>query len=73
LLTDDFNRAKLSASKIQTRLLETRSVTTWENFVEYLGDLGEIMQDISRCAKEVKGIQKSTLVSIAHLDPEDDE
>ncbi|KAJ7757293.1 hypothetical protein B0H14DRAFT_2634918 [Mycena olivaceomarginata] len=59
--------AKLSASKIQTRLLETRSVTTWENFVEYLGDLREIMQDISRCAKEVKGIQKSTLMPYFQL------
>ncbi|KAJ7868819.1 hypothetical protein B0H14DRAFT_2572242 [Mycena olivaceomarginata] len=56
--------AKLSVSKIQTRLLETRSVATWENLVEYLRDLREIMQDISQCVKEVKGIQTSTLLTI---------
>ncbi|KAJ7799802.1 hypothetical protein B0H14DRAFT_3491260 [Mycena olivaceomarginata] len=40
--------AKLSASKIQTRLLETRSVTTWEEF----------------CAKKVKEVHRSALLTI---------
>ncbi|KAJ7757300.1 hypothetical protein B0H14DRAFT_3598955 [Mycena olivaceomarginata] len=56
--------AELSASKIQTQLLETRSVTNWEEFVEYLSDLWEIMQNISQCAKKVKEVRRSTLLAI---------
>jgi len=50
--------AKLSASKIQTRLLETGSVTTWE---EYLQKIRGILQSINKCAKDVKEIQTSTI------------
>jgi hypothetical protein len=52
--------AKLSASKIQTRLLEARSVKTWG---EYLEKVKGILQSIDECAKEVKDIQTSILVS----------
>jgi hypothetical protein len=52
--------AKLSASKIQTRLLEARSVKTWG---EYLEKVKGILQSIDKCAKEVKDIQTSILVS----------
>ncbi|KAJ7897994.1 hypothetical protein B0H14DRAFT_3581622 [Mycena olivaceomarginata] len=69
-LTDATRRlleAKLSASKIGTRLLETHSVTTWEELVEYLQNLRDIVQNINQCAKDVKEIQRSTLVGIAHV------
>jgi hypothetical protein len=53
--------AKLSASKIQTRLLEARRVKTWG---EYLEKVKEILQSIDKCAKEVKDIQTSILVRV---------
>ncbi|KAF7356277.1 hypothetical protein MVEN_00959500 [Mycena venus] len=56
--------AKISASKIQDRLLKTQSVTTWNEFVEYLQDLREITQSISQCAKEVKEVRTSILLTI---------
>ncbi|KAJ7876455.1 hypothetical protein B0H14DRAFT_3130402 [Mycena olivaceomarginata] len=62
--THQLLEAELSASKIQTQLLETRSITTWEEFVEYLSDLWETMQNISQCAKKVKAVQRSTLLAI---------
>ncbi|KAJ7757298.1 hypothetical protein B0H14DRAFT_3598949 [Mycena olivaceomarginata] len=68
-LTDATRRlleAKLSASKIETQLLETHNVTTWEELVEYLQNLHEMVQNINQCAKDVKEIQRSTLVSIAY-------
>jgi hypothetical protein len=52
---------KLSASKIQTRLLEARSVTTWR---EYLEKVKAILQSIDECAQEVKNIQTSILVRV---------
>ncbi|KAJ7727705.1 hypothetical protein B0H14DRAFT_3618758 [Mycena olivaceomarginata] len=66
-LTDGARRlleARLSASKVQSRLLETHSVTTWEELVEYLQNLRDIMQKINQCAKDVKEIQTSTLLTI---------
>jgi hypothetical protein len=66
-LTAHFDRAKTSASKIQSRLLETRSVKTWEELVEYLQNLHDIMRKINQCTKDVKEIQTSTLVGIAHI------
>ncbi|KAJ7772505.1 hypothetical protein B0H14DRAFT_2966283, partial [Mycena olivaceomarginata] len=53
--------AKLSVSKIQTRLLEARNVITWG---EYLEKVKEILQSIDECAKEVKDIQTSILLTI---------
>ncbi|KAJ7896933.1 hypothetical protein B0H13DRAFT_1884807 [Mycena leptocephala] len=53
--------AKLSASKIQSRLLKTRNDTTWK---KYLQSLRGIMQSIDECAKKVKKIQTSTLLTI---------
>jgi hypothetical protein len=52
---------KLSASKIQTRLLEAPSVTTWG---EYLEKVKAILQSIDECVKEVKNIQTSILVRV---------
>ncbi|KAJ7757303.1 hypothetical protein B0H14DRAFT_408072 [Mycena olivaceomarginata] len=66
-LTDGTRRlleAKMSASKIQSRLLETHSVATWEELLEYLLNLRDIMQKIKKCAKDVEGIQTSTLLTI---------
>ncbi|KAJ7858602.1 hypothetical protein B0H14DRAFT_650369 [Mycena olivaceomarginata] len=53
--------AKLSASKIQTRLLEARSIKTWE---EYLEKVKKNLQNIDECTKEVKDIQTSILLTI---------
>ncbi|KAJ7812329.1 hypothetical protein B0H14DRAFT_3150395 [Mycena olivaceomarginata] len=53
--------AKVSVSNIQTRLLEARSVQTWR---EYLEKVNEILQSIDECAKEVKEIQMSILLTI---------
>ncbi|KAJ7366202.1 hypothetical protein DFH08DRAFT_1002872 [Mycena albidolilacea] len=66
-LTDATRRlleAKLSASNIQTRLLKTYSITTREELLEYLQNLHEIVQNINQCAKDVKKIQTSTLLTI---------
>ncbi|KAF8123961.1 hypothetical protein K438DRAFT_2003071 [Mycena galopus ATCC 62051] len=52
---------KLSASKMRVRLLESRSVTTWNEFVEYLQYLREIIQDINQCTKKVKEVRASML------------
>ncbi|KAF8169987.1 hypothetical protein K438DRAFT_1773922 [Mycena galopus ATCC 62051] len=60
-LTSRLFKAKLSASKIQTRMLETQSVTTYKEFVQYLQALFEIMRDINQCAKKVEAIRTSTL------------
>ncbi|KAJ7792089.1 hypothetical protein B0H14DRAFT_2557519 [Mycena olivaceomarginata] len=56
--------ARLSASKIQSRLLETHSFSTWEELVEYLQNLRSIMRKINQCAKDVEEIQRSTLLTI---------
>ncbi|KAF8144498.1 hypothetical protein K438DRAFT_1782779 [Mycena galopus ATCC 62051] len=60
-MTSRLFEAKLSASKIQTRMLETRSVTTYKEFVQYLQALFEIMRDIHHCAKKAEEIRTSTL------------
>ncbi|KAJ7896929.1 hypothetical protein B0H13DRAFT_1884803 [Mycena leptocephala] len=63
-LTNEARRlleAKLSVSKIQSRLLKTRNDTTWK---KYLQSLRGIMQSIDECAKKVKKIQTSTLLTI---------
>ncbi|KAJ6554435.1 hypothetical protein B0H19DRAFT_1262799 [Mycena capillaripes] len=54
-------RAKLSASKIQTRLLNTSNAIDW---MEYLQSVRIIMQSIEEAAKKVKKIQTSTLLTI---------
>ncbi|KAJ7366208.1 hypothetical protein DFH08DRAFT_929174 [Mycena albidolilacea] len=64
IFTKDFERARLSASKIQSRLLETHSFSTWEELVEYLQNLRSIMRKINQCAKDVEEIQRSTLLTI---------
>ncbi|KAJ7353227.1 hypothetical protein DFH08DRAFT_804805 [Mycena albidolilacea] len=46
---------------IQTRLLEARSVKKWG---EYLKKVKGILQSIDECAKEVKDIQTSILLTI---------
>ncbi|KAF8169992.1 hypothetical protein K438DRAFT_1773926 [Mycena galopus ATCC 62051] len=52
---------KLSASKMQTRMLDTRSVASYKEFVQYLQYVREIMRDIAKCAKEVEEIRTKTL------------
>ncbi|KAJ7704093.1 hypothetical protein B0H17DRAFT_1194002 [Mycena rosella] len=52
--------AKLSASNIQTKILQARD-KTWE---EYFQAIKEIMEEVSKCAKDVKRIQTSTLLTI---------
>ncbi|KAF8171377.1 hypothetical protein K438DRAFT_1773222 [Mycena galopus ATCC 62051] len=56
--------AKLSASKMRVRLLESRCVTKWKEFVEYLQYLQEIIWDINQCAKKVKEVRASMLLII---------
>ncbi|KAJ7788514.1 hypothetical protein B0H13DRAFT_1936591, partial [Mycena leptocephala] len=55
------DHGELSASKVQSRLLKTRNDTTWK---KYLQSLRGIMQSIDECAKKVKKIQTSTLLTI---------
>ncbi|KAJ7704080.1 hypothetical protein B0H17DRAFT_1127096 [Mycena rosella] len=52
--------AKLSASEIQTKILEPRDKTREEYFQAFK----EIMEDISKCTKDVKEIQTATLLTI---------
>ncbi|KAJ6578699.1 hypothetical protein DFH09DRAFT_1148107, partial [Mycena vulgaris] len=54
-------RAKILASKIQTRMLEAED-TTWE---KYLQAIRGILQSIDKCRVEVKEIRTSTLVSLS--------
>ncbi|KAJ7787597.1 hypothetical protein B0H14DRAFT_2629165 [Mycena olivaceomarginata] len=74
--------AKLSASKIQTRLLETRSVTTWEEFRGISGRLGgnyaghqsltieaERQRQLSEGLKEVREIHETVIGSPAATRP----
>ncbi|KAJ7238102.1 hypothetical protein B0H12DRAFT_1075373 [Mycena haematopus] len=57
--TFDFYRAKLSASNIRSQLLETRSVSTRSEFVEYMRNSKEIWQSIRQCSKKVEEIRIS--------------
>ncbi|KAF8171386.1 hypothetical protein K438DRAFT_2058360 [Mycena galopus ATCC 62051] len=63
-VTNRLFKATLLASKIQTRMLEPRSVKTWKEFAAYLQNSWEIMRDISQCANNVKEIQVSALCII---------
>ncbi|KAF8170040.1 hypothetical protein K438DRAFT_1773963 [Mycena galopus ATCC 62051] len=65
LVTGRLFEEKLSVSKIKDRMLEPpsiRSVTTYEEFVQYLKCILEIMRDVIQCAKKVEGIRTSILV-----------
>ncbi|KAF8144527.1 hypothetical protein K438DRAFT_2101856 [Mycena galopus ATCC 62051] len=53
--------AKLLASKVQTRMLDTPSVTTYKEFVQWLQYMRNIMRDIAKCTKEVEEIRTKTL------------
>ncbi|KAF8166911.1 hypothetical protein K438DRAFT_1774856 [Mycena galopus ATCC 62051] len=57
------SRAKLSASKTQTRMLDTPNVATYTEFVQYLQYVRDIMQDITvtKCAKKVEEIRTKAL------------
>ncbi|KAJ7366175.1 hypothetical protein DFH08DRAFT_929162 [Mycena albidolilacea] len=66
---DDLDGLKTAGNEVhggekKAQLLKTYSVTTWEEFVEYLRNLRETMQNISKCVKEVKEIETSTLLTI---------
>jgi hypothetical protein len=56
----------LAASKIQSGLLETLGVSTWEELVEYLRDMKETTQNVNQCAKDVKEICRTTLVRLLY-------
>ncbi|KAF8143905.1 hypothetical protein K438DRAFT_1783276 [Mycena galopus ATCC 62051] len=60
-LTTALLEAKLSASKIQTRMLEPPSVATCTEFVQYLQYVRDIMRDIAKCAKKVEEIRTKAL------------
>ncbi|KAJ7366190.1 hypothetical protein DFH08DRAFT_797193 [Mycena albidolilacea] len=53
--------ARLAASKIQSRLLETLRVSTSEELVKYLRDMKETMQNVNQSAKDAKEIRRTTL------------
>ncbi|KAJ7848015.1 hypothetical protein B0H14DRAFT_3673998 [Mycena olivaceomarginata] len=54
-----------SASRIRVRLLEkSLDFTTWKGCVEYVKDMHDIRKKIHQCAKDVKEIETSTLVTI---------
>jgi hypothetical protein len=53
-------RVKLSASKIQSHLLEIRSAT-WKT---YFRSIRAILRSVDQCAKEIKEIQTAMLVSV---------
>ncbi|KAF8166871.1 hypothetical protein K438DRAFT_1774824 [Mycena galopus ATCC 62051] len=54
-------KAKLSASKVQTRMLDPPQVTTYKEVVECLQYMRDIIRDITKCAKEVEEIRTKTL------------
>jgi hypothetical protein len=57
------SRAEISASKIQSQMLEVHE-KTWE---EYFPTMRGIMGKIEKCSKDVKKIRTSTLVSGAAI------
>ncbi|KAF8166927.1 hypothetical protein K438DRAFT_2064939 [Mycena galopus ATCC 62051] len=60
-VTNRLLEARLLTSKIQTRMLEPCSVTSWKEFAAYIQNSWEIMRDILKCAKNVKEIQVSAM------------
>ncbi|KAJ7455014.1 hypothetical protein B0H11DRAFT_259498 [Mycena galericulata] len=54
-------RAKLSASKIQTRILKAGDDKVWQ---KYLQTLRGIMQSIDECARQVKEVHTETLLTM---------
>ncbi|KAJ7307690.1 hypothetical protein DFH08DRAFT_944590 [Mycena albidolilacea] len=55
----------MSASRIQVRLLEKHpDFTTWKGCVEYVKDMHDIWKKIHQCAKDVKEIETSMLLTI---------
>ncbi|KAJ7613712.1 hypothetical protein DFH06DRAFT_1344476 [Mycena polygramma] len=53
--------AKVSVSDIQSRLLKTHDIAEWK---EYLHEIKEILQSIDNCAKEMRRIRTSTLLTV---------
>ncbi|KAF8171388.1 hypothetical protein K438DRAFT_1773234 [Mycena galopus ATCC 62051] len=60
-LTSRLLEAKLSASKVQTRMLDTLCVTIYKEIEQYLQYSWDIMQDIMKGAKEMEEIRTKTL------------
>ncbi|KAJ7848003.1 hypothetical protein B0H14DRAFT_2768532 [Mycena olivaceomarginata] len=56
---------RLSASRIQVRLLEKHpDFTTWKGCVEYVNGMCDIWKKMHQCAKNVREIETSTLLTI---------
>ncbi|KAJ7307708.1 hypothetical protein DFH08DRAFT_1088644 [Mycena albidolilacea] len=56
---------EMSASRIQVQLLEKHpDFTTWKGCVEYVKGMYDIWNKIHQCAKDVREIEKSTLLTI---------
>ncbi|KAF8171371.1 hypothetical protein K438DRAFT_2024055 [Mycena galopus ATCC 62051] len=53
--------AKLSVSKIQTRMLDMPCVATYTEFVQYIQYVRDIMQDIAKCAKKLEKLRTKAL------------
>ncbi|KAJ7806589.1 hypothetical protein B0H14DRAFT_2610343 [Mycena olivaceomarginata] len=55
----------MSTSRIRVQLLEKHhDFTTWKGCVEYVNGMCEIWNKIHQCAKDVREIEKSTLLTI---------
>ncbi|KAJ7603198.1 hypothetical protein DFH06DRAFT_1394240 [Mycena polygramma] len=59
--TGQLLEVKVSVSDIQSRLLKTHDIVEWK---EYLHEIKEILQSIDKCAKEVRKIRTSTLLTV---------
>ncbi|KAJ7663510.1 hypothetical protein B0H14DRAFT_3076087 [Mycena olivaceomarginata] len=56
---------EMSASRIQVQLLEKHpDFTTWKGCVKYVKGMWDIWNKIHQCAKDVRKIEKSTLLTI---------
>ncbi|KAF8171383.1 hypothetical protein K438DRAFT_1940741 [Mycena galopus ATCC 62051] len=60
-LTSSLFEAKLSASKIRTRMLDMPSVAKYTEFVQYVHYVRDIMQDIAKCAKKLEELRTKAL------------
>jgi hypothetical protein len=57
----NFGRTELAASRLHSRLLETRNMRGWK---EYLYNMAAILQGLTKLECEMRDIQTSLLVGI---------
>jgi hypothetical protein len=60
----DFGRTKLAVSKLHSRLLETRKMGGWK---DYLRNMIAILRGLAMLECEVRDVQMSLLVGIVFL------